>query len=275
MTLLKLKKNEEEKKKNTTSKSVDSNNFLTKSNLKTKSFGFKTTTMFNDLKRDKTANKEISINQKKIHIPKIMTEKYHIENTQSFLPNLPEHLQKKQEKSLMNMTTQNFQTKNYQAKVMQTTSSNLNTETQGCNSVYFNVKDVLKEKTLVNLKKSINQNRLTKSKETNINETNFRSVFQWKKDDEIIDEKLNNVFIKNENLNLIRYLGEKDQITEQFANRFSSVGEDKHDHLNKLCQLFYNNKAKENLFSSILQDKIKLKKKKKYSRNGKCIKSIQ
>ena len=233
--------------------------YNTKEKLISKSTGFRG--LKDSKSREIGKNREIEINQKKIHIPKIMTDKYlMVTSNQGILPNLPDNLENKQEK-IFNKTSNFLFTHD---KTM--SSSN--------NSRYFNIKDIIKEKALVNLKKSIDVDRVSKTKLFTVNESNFRSNFQVKTDSDVVIDKLENVFVNYDNLNLIKYLNEKNMITEQFANKFSSLNDEKQKQCNKFCQLYYINKEKENLFNSLVKDKLKQQKKKQLSDVGSILTQI-
>lgn len=252
------KKLEEPKKNNNLYPSVLKQANRTAFNFKAKSISMKPKRFqITDINRNfgkRSESKEVVINQSKIVLPKTMNEKYLLgtNSSQSFLPNLPENLQSNQEKIIDKTST---------------VYSTLRNKTEN-SAKYFKGKDVIKEMAILNMKKSIKQKSFSKAKNSRIDESKFRTIYQWKDDSEKVGEMLGKIEIQLDNLNLIKYLNEKNDISEHFVNRLSSVNEIEQNKLNKFCQLYYRRKDKESLFNSIVDKKILLKKKKELSEMG-------
>jgi hypothetical protein len=203
-------------------------------------------------KREET--KEVVINQSKILIPKTMNEKYlsGSNNSQSFLPNLPENL-------LANHRRLMDKSSNTYSSIKNVTDNPAN---------YFKGRELLSETAICNMKNSLKNKNSIKAKNSRIDENKFRTIYRTKSDSEKLGEMLGNIQIHLENMNLIKYLNEKNEITEQFVNRLSCIDEDEQGKLNKFCQLYFKKKDKESLFDSIVNKRLILKKKKELSEMG-------
>ena len=55
---------------------------------------------------------------------------------------------------------------------------------------------------------------------------------------------------------MIQYIYDKNDISEQFINKISSVSEPRQNKLDKICKVFYQNKEREDLFKKMSKVKI-------------------
>lgn len=210
--------------------------------------------LLNKLEQDQTkvasdnlvSSKVISIKQKRLNIPKNVTEKYNSDNKASFiLPSVT--LPKFRETINTNFSsTNNFM--------------NFNT-TSGMNSVRstFTFRDVLEDGTYKDLKKRLYADKKMKDRLSRIDETKFRSVYGEKNN----LEKLEEMLCKNVNpdrINLINYLNKKKDVSDVLIKRLSEYSEDKINKVNKICQIVFFNEERSQIFKERIGERIQAKK---------------
>lgn len=210
--------------------------------------------LLNKLEQDQTkiasddliSSKIISIKQKRLNIPKNVTEKYNSDNKASFiLPSVT--LPKFRETINTNFSNSN----NF---------INFNT-TSGINSVRstFTLKDVLEDTTYIDLKKKLNADKKMKDRLSRIDETKFRSVYGEKNSIEKLDEMLERN-INPDRINLINYLNKKKDVSDVLIKRLSEYSEDKINKVNKICQIVFFNEERSNIFKDRINERIQAKK---------------
>lgn len=189
---------------------------------------------------------DFKLRLKKIYIPKFILEQY----------NSPKHdtMPDQQESIIMPNLPTNF-----------TRTKLLNRD--GSKKKFVNVKDILNEETLSNLKKQKLMAKVVKDLNTVIDENNFRTNYQEKDVIEELLEKLN-VNIDVNKINLIKYLNSKHEVSEKFIKKFEKFSEEKINKMNKICQIMtYKNELqkfdkdiiKEKLHDSLNKTKIEFK----------------
>lgn len=155
---------------------------------------------------------EINVKQKKIPIPKSISEQYNLQKEiiedSIITPALPLTL----------------------------TTSKKFFNIDGTQKKFINVKDILKPQTVNSLKDEKLKAKRVKELNTVINNNNFRTNYAEK--DVLVDlfEKLD-VEIDTNKINLIRYLHSKSKVSEKFINQFESFTDEKLNKLNKICQI--------------------------------------
>jgi len=253
-------KNKQQKNFNDTNKSNKS--FISNKNKTlNSSFGkTKLTSNDNDNNSIIMSSKIIQIKQKKINIPKNITDRYNTNsdtNTNLILPSLT--LPKFKDK-----TSTNFNN----------TQNNLNTTsnfTQNKNE--FTFKDVLPDETYVSLKCKLEKDKKLKDKLSRIDENQFRSIFGQKSN----SEKLDDMLMTNINLdkvNLIKYLNEKNDISDVLIKRLSEYSEDKINKVNKICQIVFFNEERSKIYKERIKDRINSKQNREKTEYKTCIESL-
>lgn len=175
---------------------------------------------------------EVIIKQKKIPIPKIIYEKYNsqkdfIEDS-IIMPSLPLSLTRNEK----------FYNKD------------------GTKKKYLSIKEILKDETLYSLKEKKEKEKRIKELNTKITHESFRTNYGEKDMIKELYNKLNTELDVNK-INLIKYLHEKDTLSEAFIKKFSDFSEEKLNKLNKICQIISFRREVERLNEDIIKDKVK------------------
>jgi len=210
--------------------------------------------LHNKLEQDQTriasddfvSSKIISIKQKRLNIPKNVTEKYNSDNKASFiLPSVT--LPKFRQTINTNLTSSN----NFM---------NLDS-TKGINSVRntFTFRDVLEDNTYKDLKKRLNADKKMKDRLSRIDETKFRSVYGEKNSVEKLDEMLGKN-INTDRINLINFLNKKKDVSDVLIKRLSEYSEDKINKVNKICQIVFFNEERSQISKERINERIQAKK---------------
>lgn len=193
--------------------------------------------------------KEIQVKQKKINVHKSIQEKYNYSNYDGFNKN----------KSNYGF---NFDGKNdVNSIIVPSIPTSLTDKKKlinkdGSRKKYLNVKDILKEETIESLKKQKLNNKRVKEINSVITSKNFRTNYAEK--DVIVDlfEKLD-VEIDINMINLIKYLHNKDNVSEKFIKQFDSFSKEKINKLNKICQILHYNNDKLKIDKFLIDKKLK------------------
>jgi hypothetical protein len=210
--------------------------------------------LHNKLEQDQTriasddfvSSKIISIKQKRLNIPKNVTERYNSDNKASFiLPSVT--LPKFRETINTNFTSSN----NFM---------NFDT-TKGINSVRntYTFRDVLEDNTYKDLKKRLNADKKMKDRLSRIDETKFRSVYGEKNSVEKLDEMLGKN-INTDRINLINFLNKKKDVSDVLIKRLSEYSEDKINKVNKICQIVFFNEERSQIYKERINERIQAKK---------------
>lgn len=194
--------------------------------------------------------KALEIKMKKLHISKIITEKYNNDNSNNnIILSLPGIIQKKlatTSTNSINISKQNFN------------------DTIDMTNYQFSIKDILPQTTYKEFKEDLNRNKFLKDRNRKIDESMFRSDYKEKTDKEILEENMN-AKIGSNYVNLIKYLNSRPNLNYQFVQKISGFDEDRLSKINKICQKVFDNNEKNELFNKIAKEKIKLKKRKDLS----------
>jgi hypothetical protein len=202
-----------------------------------------------DLKLKASANEEkmdisermrtIKIHQSKLNIPKQIIERYNNEpKTPSILPQLV--IAKKG--SLDNI--------NYDDPALSWTTR-----------LNFQMRDVLPASSLNNLKEKLIKEQRVKELNGRVDHSNFRSSYVMKTELEKLEERLSKE-ISPDKVNLIKYLNQKDFVSEKFLNKIANYNEDKTYKLNKICQIANHNQIDEQLFQDTIKKALQVQKNK-------------
>jgi hypothetical protein len=206
--------------------------------------------LLNKLEMDQTtisleelhASKEIQIKQKKLNIPKNVTERYNLTSdskNNSLTKILPMPVMIKKDLETFDQT-------NYGGTLNSTSPHSRNK---------FTLKEVLDENSVKLLKTNYIQDKRMKDKLSRVDEMKFRSNYESKNFLEKLDEKLSRK-INPDRINLIRYLNEKDQVSEVLIKKIADYDEEQINKINKICQIVLHNNERSKLFKDIIQEKL-------------------
>lgn len=191
--------------------------------------------------------RELEIKIKKIVISKNLTEKYNQDTSHSnILLNLPDLVQKK----LLQNTNMNSI---YKKGTIENNNDLSNSQ--------FSIRDIIPQSSYQNFKCELKNDIRIKEKLGVIDESNFRSIFKDKTENQILEEKLNKK-VSTDRLNIIRYLSGKQNLNYQFVQKMTSFDDERLNKINKICQKVFENDEKNELFNKIAKEKINLKKRK-------------
>lgn len=195
---------------------------------------------------DLLTSKVISIKQKKLNIPKNVTERYNSDNKNSFiLPSVT--LPKFKDHSNMNNLSMN----NYNSTF--NTTNGINAQRQ-----LFSFRDILNDDTYVNLKKKLTKDRKVKDRLSRVDETKFRSTFGEKSEIENLDNMLSRN-INPDRINLINYINKKNDLSDVLIKKLVEYSEDKINKANKICQIVFHNEERSHLFKERINERIQAK----------------
>lgn len=177
---------------------------------------------------------EVSVKQKKVPIPKFLQEKYNqqkemLQEESIIMPTIPSTLSNAQKSMGKN----------------------------GSKKKFLNVKDILKPETLSSLKKDKATAKRIKEINSFIDTNSFRTNYAEKDVMAELEEKLD-VDIDLNMINLIKYLHEKKQVSENFIKQFESFSEEKLNKLNKICQIMSFKNEMEKLDQDLIKEKMRI-----------------
>lgn len=207
--------------------------------------------LFNNKQIDAPINlKSIRVNQKKLNIPKNISEKYNQSNaSQGELLPITTIANEKERENIRRQTIRKFTIGNsLNLSAFSPTKESTNNE--------YSIKEILPKNTFNNMIKSMRTNEEIKNNLSRVDEKNFRSKF---KDHDYIEDILIKADkkINSEKTNLIRYLNKKEKISEHFIKKISDYDNERLMKLNKACQQFIVNEEKEKIFTKLIQEKVK------------------
>lgn len=191
---------------------------------------------------DLLISKHISINQKKIHIPKNVTEKY---NSDIILPDLSV-IKSKDEKSLI------------------ASMDNFGQNSFGENRENYKFKEILNKTSYFDLKNKLKKEKKITDSLSRVDESNFRTVYGEKNKLEKLEDLLNSN-INSNRLTLIKYINQHENISDLFLKKISEGKQEKIIKANKICQIVFHNKEKTEILNEKIKEKIVIKKNKEIS----------
>jgi hypothetical protein len=172
--------------------------------------------------------KEITLKQKKLNFPKNVSENYNIESKFSGT------------KTILGSTSRPGNTTGFK------TADPLN----------YTLRDVFNDSSINQLKATYAKEQIMKNKLNRIDESNFRTVYETKTFKEKLDENLNHR-INPDRINLIKYLNEKNTVSEVLIKKIADYDEEQINKINKICQIVFHNDERDKLFKEIINEKIK------------------
>jgi hypothetical protein len=182
--------------------------------------------------------KPIKVRQGKINLPKTISERYNNDNNvTSLLPQL--NLTKKGETNLL-------------------LSEGISDSTL-VSRLNFKIKDIVQEKSLSDLRDKIKRDKRVKDLNTVIDKDKFRSVYESSTELGRLEDKLNKE-ISPEKVNLIKYLNQKDILSEKFLDKIVTYDEVKAYKLNKMCQIAFHKQLDDELYQSTIKKNLTIQK---------------
>jgi len=215
-------------------------------------------------------SKSIIIKQKKIVIPKLIAQKYNTDESYGYL--LPDininNLAKTQKSSNNNDSPNQSKDKRKLSAKLDNSLINQNNNNNGNisrNNETLQLRDSYTLKEIVNknaydqLLIKLQKNEEQKNRLKRVDENNFRSDYnESTKLEKFV--RLMDSGIKSNEIALIKYINEKEEISDIFLKKVKESSEDKRIKANKICQIIFNVKMKEKLMNKIKLEKIQEKK---------------
>lgn len=230
--------------------------------------------------------KKILIKQKRLHIPKNLTEKYNMDNTLegTILPDLTinksPHSRNISVIKQNNLHNINNNLSNFNS-YMRSTGINLlanhnnshknqhfagssysnGKNSKNASSNHYIFREIISEKAVKDFNKKLEKEEKSRQAMSRVDESNFRSVYgQLNKKEKF--EKLLNSTINANKATLIKYINQKQNISDVFIKKINDSSEDKIIKTNKICQMVFHEQEKIKLLNDKINEKIESQKKK-------------
>jgi hypothetical protein len=174
------------------------------------------------------SQKEIRIKYAR-NLPKVIAEKYNNDNKPTAL--LPQ----------LNITRKRAETSASDDPAMGWTAR-----------LNFQVRDIVQERSLSQLKNKILNDNRVKEKNSRIDHSNFRTVYQEKNYLQKLEAKLDKE-ITPDKINLIKYLNQKENLSEVMINKIANFDDEKSNKLNKICQIVFHKQNDDTIFQNMIK----------------------
>jgi hypothetical protein len=183
--------------------------------------------------------REIKIHQSKLNLPKFQAEKYNMDTKSGVvLPTIS--ITKKTEVGVM---------------------SDPEGTNNWANRLNFRVEEVLTDDLLEKLKSKVFNEQKLKQKLAKVDSSNFRSNYAHKDEMEKLEIKLSKE-ITPDKVNLIKYLNQKDYLSDKFLDKIVNYDEDKTYKLDKVCQIASHKQNDDKIFQNTIKKVIQVHKNK-------------
>lgn len=221
------------------------------------------------VEKDLQESKKIFIKQKKIYIPKNVTEKYNAEDRQGFiLPDLTINTSLNNDKNNSKNKTKydSYYTRrhpmnmNPMSKTNYDTNMNQNPDNTIRRDRYL-LREIVQDETYSNLKKKLIKEKIMEDKLARIDESKFRSVYGEMNKVEKLDKMLENPINSNK-ISLMKYINQKKTLSNTFIKKIVECNDEKISKANKICQIVYHNKDQWDIVNDRIKEKIEDKKNK-------------
>ena len=182
---------------------------------------------------DLISSKIINIKQKKLNIPKNVTERYNSDIKSGLI--------------LPSVTLPKFKEESFNNALSLDGSVNIRNK--------FTFKDVLNDRTYMDLKNKLIKDKKIKDSLSRIDETKFRTIYGEKSN----VEKLEDMLTKNINpdrINLIKYLNQKNDVSDVLIKRLTEYSEDKINKVNKICQIVFFNEERGHIYKEKIEERM-------------------
>ncbi len=186
-------------------------------------------------------SKRISIKQKRLHIPKYITQKYNDDRSTGFiLPDLT-----------ISKRNNNADNKN----------NNINKSGSPETRNNYTFREIISEDAYAELKSKLKKEKKIKDALSRIDESKFRSVY-GEHDKSIQLEGMLDKTINANKMTLIKYINQNQKISDNFIKKVCESDDEKIIKTNKICQIVFHNKEKDKLLNDIIKERIRHKKNK-------------
>jgi hypothetical protein len=215
------------------------------------------------MEKDLQDSKKILIKQKKIHIPKNVTEKYNEEERQGLiLPDLTINLTINNEKNTNKLGKNNYESFfNRKNKTYNDTNMQMQYVSDVKPRNKYLLKEIIQPQTYTNLKNKLQKEQIIQDKCSKIDESKFRSTYGELNKVQQLDKLLDNPINSNK-ISLMKYINQKKDLSNTFIKKIVECSEEKRSKANKICQIIYHNKDKWNIVNERIKEKIEDKKNK-------------
>ncbi len=224
------------KSRNLTKNSL--NTIYSKDSLKSK----KTNSMYfltQDINSPSLNNtKRYHLSMKKIYFPKYFVEKYESPS-----------------KSTVSIIKQ---TNNFLPSLKQNISSDSKEEDEKLNyNRLFSFKDIIPKKTIYNMKTNILKKSIEKERNTKIDSSNFRSIYQLKSPIDKFNDLINQPILHTGNYGLIKYFNEKKNTSPLSIKGIVDSNPLRLNKVNKICESIFRDEEKQKSSQERIEKKIK------------------
>lgn len=186
--------------------------------------------------------KEVQIKQKKVSMPKNVTDRYNTD-TKNIIST----------KIITNSTLPIKKTEY---------NSTIDSNSANTARLKFPIKDILTDTSYKNLKSNLIKEKILKDKNARIDDTKFRTIYENKNYIEKLEQKLARE-INPDRINLIKYLNEKKNISEVLINKLYQYDEEKINRVNKICQIVFHDEERSKMYQGLLNERLIVMKNKK------------
>ena len=185
--------------------------------------------------------KIIEVKQKKIDVPKNLFEKFNkVDNSNSsILPNLP-----------LNILRKEYNQSSFMYNKLDNDAKNFLPRQP------YSLKEIITPQSLINLKVKIRDEKKLKDKYSKIDSSNFRTIYKEKNVMQEFNHKLEKE-IKPDRVNLIKYINEKESISEKLITQIAESDEERINKLNKVCQIGFHYRENQTETEIAIKEKIK------------------
>lgn len=193
-------------------------------------------------------SKSVKIKQKKIQLPKYISEKYNteVDGENSLIP----------VSKLYVSLDSNGYTNCKNNSLNDSPNRSLNQSVNYLKEDYT-LKEIIPQKVYKDLEKTIIKETEVKNKQSKINESNMRIPFRNYKDIlRDIEDKAEKK-IKADKINLIHYLNTKNKISENFIRQIAKFDDERINKINKISQIFSHSQERDKILKKIIKSKIK------------------
>jgi hypothetical protein len=209
---------------------------------------------------DLLSSKRIDIKQKRLQIPKYLTEKYNADSHTGFI--LPDLTINKGNNNLNNKNkTRNNNNGKHSNLVFDSSNKSLNgfgfsgiSESR----VNYTFREIISENAYAELINKLEKEKKIKDALSRIDECKFRSVYGELDKAQKFEGALDKTINANK-VTLINYINQKEKISDNFIRKICESDDEKIMNANKICQIAFYNKEKVKLLNDFIKEKITLK----------------
>lgn len=210
-------------------------------------------------------SKRINIKQKRLQIPKYLTEKYNSDSRSGFiLPNLTIGKLNDIANKTRNAGGTNYSELSYDYRSNGENKSGFGFSGMPESRANFTFREIINQNAIDELKRKLKKEKRIEDALSRIDESKFRSVYgeqdRAQKFEDLLDKTIN-----ANKITLIKYINDKQKISDNFIKKICESDDEKIMKANKICQIVFHNKEKEQLLNDIIKERMRLKKNKETS----------